>query len=201
MSNSLQPHELQHARPPCPLPIPGVYSNSCPLSQWCLPAIRVFSNESTLHMSWPKYGSFSFSISPSNEYSRLISFRIDWFDLLADSQESSPTPQFKSINSLALINSSLWSKSHVHTWLLECHGYMTTMVFIVFEIFQTVNYYLLQWTIISDLWCHYCKKITTWWRSWWRSAFFSSTLFLIRHVHCVFRRNAIIAHSTDYSIV
>ena len=47
------------------------------------PCIRVFSNESVLHIRWPKYGSFSFSLSPSNEYSGLISFRMDWFDLLA----------------------------------------------------------------------------------------------------------------------
>ena len=69
------------------------------------PSIRVFSNESVLCIRWPKYGSFSFSISPSNKYSGLISFRIDWLDLLAeqgDPQESSPTPQFKSINSSVL---------------------------------------------------------------------------------------------------
>ena len=68
------------------------------------PSIRVFSNESVLRIMWPKYWSFSFSISPSNEYSGLISFRMDWFDLLAvqGTQESSPTPQFKSINSSAL---------------------------------------------------------------------------------------------------
>ena len=70
------------------------------------PSISVFSNESTLRIRWPKYWSFSFNISPSNEYSGLISFRIDWLDLLAvpprDSQESSPTPQFKSISSSAL---------------------------------------------------------------------------------------------------
>ena len=90
---------LQHARPPCPSPTPGVHSNSCPLSWWYHPAIssschllllppvppsiRVFSNESTLRMRWPKYWSFSFSISPSNEYPGLISFRMDWLDLLA----------------------------------------------------------------------------------------------------------------------
>ena len=62
---------------------------------------QVFSNESALHTGWPKYWSFSFSISPSNEYSGLISFRIDCFDVLAV-QGTSPTPQFKSINSLAL---------------------------------------------------------------------------------------------------
>ena len=67
------------------------------------PSIRVFSNESTLRMRWPKYRSFSFSIIPSKEIPGLISFRMDWLDLLAvDSQESSPTPQFKSINSSVL---------------------------------------------------------------------------------------------------
>ena len=68
------------------------------------PSFRVFSNESVLHIRWPKYWSFSFGISPSSEYSGLISFRIDCFDFLAvqETQESSPTPQFKSINSLVL---------------------------------------------------------------------------------------------------
>ena len=98
MSN-LQPHGLQHARPPCPLPSPGVYSNmsielvmsSNHLILCCLlhpppsifPSIRVFSNESVLRIRWPKYWSFSFSTSPFNEYSGLISFRMDWLDLLA----------------------------------------------------------------------------------------------------------------------
>ena len=67
-------------------------------------SIGVFSNESALHIRWPKYWSLSFSLSPSNEYSVLISFRMDWLDLLAvqGPEESSSTPQFKSINSLAL---------------------------------------------------------------------------------------------------
>ena len=96
MSDSLRPPGLQHARLPCPSPTRWVYSNSCPLSQWChptichpllllpsvFPSIRVFSNESALLIRWPKYWSFSFSISPSNDYSGLISFRMDWFDLL-----------------------------------------------------------------------------------------------------------------------
>ena len=99
VSDSLQPHELQHARLPCLSLSPGVCSNSCSLSWWChpnistpvtlfsshpvFPRIRVFFNELALHVKWPKYWSFSFSISPSNEYSGLISFRTDWFDLLA----------------------------------------------------------------------------------------------------------------------
>ena len=69
------------------------------------PSIKAFSNESVLHIRWPKYWSFSFSISPSNEYSGLISFRMDWVGSPCcprDSQESSPTPQFKSINSFVL---------------------------------------------------------------------------------------------------
>ena len=98
LSNSLWPHGLQHARPPCPSLTPRVYSNSCPLSQWChltisssvilLPpsiflSIRAFSNKSVLCIRWPKYWSFSFSISPSNEHPGLISFRMDWLDFLA----------------------------------------------------------------------------------------------------------------------
>ena len=68
------------------------------------PSIRVFSNESTLHMRWPKYWSFSFNISPSNEHPRLISFKMDWLGTCSprDSHESSPTRQFKNINSSAL---------------------------------------------------------------------------------------------------
>ena len=69
------------------------------------PSIRVFSSEAVLHIRWPKCWSFSFSVSPSNEFSGLISFKIDWFDLLAVQgtlQESFPTPRFKSINSSAV---------------------------------------------------------------------------------------------------
>ena len=78
-------------------------------------SIRVFSNESVLPIRWPEYWSFSFRISPSNEHSGLISFRMDWLDLLAvqGTQEPSPTPQFKSINSLAL--SFLYGPTHIHT--------------------------------------------------------------------------------------
>ena len=100
MSSPLRPHGPQHTRLPCPSLSPGACSNSCPLSQGCHPtmivlccpllllspippSIRVFSNELTLRMRWPKYWSFSFSISPSNEYSGLIFFRMEWLDLFA----------------------------------------------------------------------------------------------------------------------
>ena len=100
MSDSLWPHEPQHARPPCPSPTPRVqpkpmFIESVMLSSHLIlchpllllpsifPSIRVFSNESALHIRWPKYWSFSFNNSPSNVYSGLISFRMDWLDLLA----------------------------------------------------------------------------------------------------------------------
>ena len=82
------------------------------------PSIKVFSNESALYIRWPKYWSFSFNISPSNEDPGLISFRIDWLDLLAvqGTQESSPTPQFKSINSsvLSFLYSPTLTSIHDH---------------------------------------------------------------------------------------
>ena len=121
VSNSLQPHELQRTRLPCPSPSPEACLNSRPLSQRCHPTISSsVAPFSSCPQSFPVsgsfpvsqlftsdgqgYWSFNFSIRPSNEYSGLISFRIDWLDLLAvqDSQESSPILQFKSINSLAL---------------------------------------------------------------------------------------------------
>ena len=74
---------LQHARPPCPSPTPRACSNSWPSCRWCHPSIRLFANEWALRIRWPKYWSFSFSSSPSNEYSGLISFRIVWLDLFA----------------------------------------------------------------------------------------------------------------------
>ena len=134
VSDPFQPHRLYHARPPCPSTTPGTYSNSCLLSQWChstlsssvipfcllpsiFPSIRVFSNESVLHIRWPKFWSFSFSISLSNEYSGL---GIDWLDLLAvqgSLKVFSSTIFWK--HQFFSTKPSLWSNSHIHTWLLE----------------------------------------------------------------------------------
>ena len=136
MFNSLWPHGLQHARPPYPPPTPRAYSNSCPLSWWChptisschplllppssFPSIKVFSNESALHIRWPKYWSFSFNNSPSSEHSGLISFRMHWLDLLAvqgtlKSPDSS-YPQIKAYSTCAVLGfltergrSNIWS--------------------------------------------------------------------------------------------
>ena len=97
--DSLQPHGLQHARLPCPSWTPRAYSNSCPSHQWCHLTIsssvilfsscpqsfqqQGLSNESALRIRWPKYWSLSLNISPCNEHPGLISFRMDWLDLLA----------------------------------------------------------------------------------------------------------------------
>ena len=132
VSDSLQPHELQHTRPPWSITnsqsslkfmsiesmMPSSHLILCrpllllpPIS----PSITFFSNESTLCMRRPKYWSSSFSISPSNEHPGLISSRMDWLDLLAV-QGSSPTSQFKSINSSALsfLHSPTLTSLHDH---------------------------------------------------------------------------------------
>ena len=120
VSNSVTPWTLAH-QASCPSPTPRACSDSCPLSQWCHPTISSFVvpfpshlqsfpesgslNEPVFCIRLPKYWSFSFSISPSSEFSGLISFRIEWFDLLSAQgtlKSFLQKPQFKSINSLAL---------------------------------------------------------------------------------------------------
>ena len=136
VSNPLWPHGLQHASPLCPSPTPRVYPNSCPLSRWChltilschpllllpsvFPSIRVFSNKSALSNRWPKYWSFSFSISPSNEYSGLISFRMDWLNLLAVQGTLKSLLQHHSSKA-----SILWHSAFFRVQL-SSHPYMTT---------------------------------------------------------------------------
>ena len=131
VSDCLLPHGLQHARPPCPSPTPRVYSDSCPLSRWCHPTISSSVIPlSSLLQSFPASGyfqmsrffasGFSFNISPSNEYSGLISFRIDWLDLLSVS--------FLTLKSLLQHHSSKASilrRSAFFTVPLS-HPYMTT---------------------------------------------------------------------------
>ena len=133
MSDSLWPHGLQLGRLPCSSLSPGVCSTSCPLSQWChptisflcrpllllpsiFPSIRVLSNESGLHIRWPKYWRFCFSISPSSEYSGLIAFRIDaWISLQSKglSRVFSGTTIQK--HQFFGTQPSLWSNSHICT--------------------------------------------------------------------------------------
>ena len=132
MSDSLWPHESKHARPPCPSPTPGVHPNSRASSWWCHlilcrpllllppipPSIRIFSNESTLHMR-PKYWSFRFSIIPSKEIPGLIFFRMDLLDLLAVQE---------TLNSLLQYHSSKASiPRHSAFFTVQLsHPYMTT---------------------------------------------------------------------------
>ena len=132
MSDSLRPHELQHPRPPCPSPNPKVNLNSCPSSRRCRPAvsscrpllllppippsIRVIPNESTLHMMWLKYWSFSFTISPSNEHPGIISFRMDWLYLLAVQGTFKTLVQHHSSKtSIFRCSDFFMSNSHIHT--------------------------------------------------------------------------------------
>ena len=135
MSDSLRPHELQHARPPCPSPTPGVHPNPCSLSQWCHPTIsssvvpfsscpQSFPASGSFQMSW-LFASGGQSIGLSASTSVLPMNTQDWSPLgwmvgspcsPRDSQESSPTPQFKSINSSALsfLHSPTLTSIHDH---------------------------------------------------------------------------------------
>ena len=139
LSTSLRPHRLQHARLPCPLPslelaqthvywvsdaIQPSHPLCCPLLlPQSLSSIRVFSNESALRIRWPKYWTFSFSISLSNEYLGLISF--DWFDILAVqgvlSRVFSNTTVQK--HQFFSVQPSLWFNSHIHTWYRKNHSF------------------------------------------------------------------------------
>ena len=132
VSNSLQLHGLKNARLLCPSLSPGVCSDSYPLNWWCHPTISSsvvpFSSclqsfpasESFLCIRWPKYWSVSFSISPSNKYPGLISFRMDWFDLLAVQETLKSLLQYHSSKASILQCSAFFmSNSHIHTWLLE----------------------------------------------------------------------------------
>ena len=134
VSDFLRPHGLQHTRPPCPSPTPSLLKlmsieSVMPSSPLILrrplllpsifPSIRVFANKSVLCIKWPKYWSFSFSIRPSNEYSGLISFKMDWLDLLAVQGTLKSLLQHHSSKA-----SILW---HAAFFMVQLsHPYMTT---------------------------------------------------------------------------
>ena len=137
VSDSLRPHESQHARPPCPSAAPGVYSNPCPyesvmpsnhlilhhpllLLPSIFPNIRVFSTELALHIRWPKYWSFSFSISPSNEHPGWISFRMEWLHFLAVQGTLKSLLQHHSLKASILLCSAFFI-------IQLLHPYMTTV--------------------------------------------------------------------------
>ena len=147
----MRPHESQHTRPPCPSPTPGVHSDSTSIESvmpsshliFCLSLlllppiphrIRVFSNESTLHMRWPEYWSFSFSIIPTKEIPGLISFRMDWLDLLAVQGTLKSPLQHHSSKSSILRHSAFFT-------VQLSHPYMTTG--------ETIA--LTRWTLVSKV--------------------------------------------------
>ena len=149
MSNILKPHGLQHNRPPCPTPggllklmsIESVMPSNhlilcCPLllPPSIFPSIRVVPNESVLYTRWPKYWSFSFNISPSSEYSGLLSFRMDWLELLAVQ---------RTLKSLLQHHSSKASILRCSAFLIVqlSHPYMTTG--------KTIA--LTRWTIVGKV--------------------------------------------------
>ena len=145
MSDSLQPHGLQHIMPPCPSSNPGAYQTHFhwvgdaiqPFHPLLLPPSifpRVFSSESVLHIRWPKLWSFSFSISPSNEYSGLISFRMDWWDLLTVQGTLKSLLQHHSSKPTILWHSALFI-------VQLSHPYMTT--------WKTIA--LTRWTFVAKV--------------------------------------------------
>ena len=127
------PHGLKQARLPCPSPTSGICSNSSPSRWWyhtticcplpllpsIFPSLRVFSNESVLCMRWPEYWNFRFSISTSNEYSGLISLRIDWFDLVVQGALKSLLQHHSSKASVLQCSAFFMVTFYIHTWLLE----------------------------------------------------------------------------------
>jgi len=134
VSRSLLSHGLQRARLPCPSPSSEVRSNSCPLSQWCHPTIspsvthfssspRSFPESGSFPMCWlfascgQSIWSFCFSISPSNEYSGLIFFRIDWFDLLAVQGTHRSLLQYHSLKASMLWHSAFFIIQHSHPYM------------------------------------------------------------------------------------
>ena len=147
--NSLHPYGLEHTSLPCPLTSTRASSNSCPSSRWChptiscwmvmpsnllllpsiFPSIRVFSNESVLHIRWTKYWSFSFSIIPSNEYSGLISFRINWFDLLAVQGTLKSLLQHHSSKASVLQHSAFFLTLPRYNWYIILFKYKTKCQF------------------------------------------------------------------------
>ena len=167
MSNSLQPHGLQHIRPPCPSPTPGVYPNSCSLSWWCHPTISSsvisFSSclqsfpasgsfqMSVLRIRWPKYWSFSFNISPSNEYSGLISLRMDWLDLPALQRTLESLLQHHSSKASILWLSAFFIVQHSHPYMTTGKAIaLTRWTFVFFFFFFFLWSWLLKYPIFLN---------------------------------------------------
>ena len=171
MSDSLWPRRWQHTRLPCPSPTPGAYSNSCPSHQWChstisssvipfsfclqsFPASGSFPVSQLFASGGQSNWSFSFSISSSNEYSGLISFRTDWFDLLAVQGTPKSLLQYPVQKHQFLDTQlTLWSNSHIHTWLLEKPSFVGKVMSLLFNMLsRLVIAFLLRSKSLIILW-------------------------------------------------
>ena len=170
VSDSLRPHEPQHAMPPCPSPTPGVYPNLCPLSRRChltisssvVPfssCLQSFPTSGSFQMSrirWPKYWSFSFNISPSNEHPGLISFRMDWSDLLAVQGTLKSLLQHHSSKASILLHSAFFT-------VQLSHPYMTTRKIIALTKWTFVGKVMsLLFNMLSRLVITFLPKSKTW---------------------------------------
>ena len=166
VSDSLRPDGLQHARPPCPSPTPRAYSNSCPSSQWCHPAIsssvvpfssclqsfqhQSLFNESVLCIRWPKDWSFTFSISPSKEHPGLITFRMDWLDLLAVQGTLKSLLQHHSSKASILWHSAFFAVQLSHPYMTTGKTIaLTKRTFVGKVMFLLLN--MLCWLVITFL--------------------------------------------------
>ena len=157
MSDSVT-HGQQHARPPCPSPTPRVYSNWCPSNHLILcrplllppsifPSIRVFSTESVLHIKWPKYWTLSFNISPSNEHSELISFRMDWLDLLAVQGTLKNVFQHHSSKASILWHSAFFTVQLSHPYMITGQTIALTRQTFVGKVMSLLFNMLSRWVI------------------------------------------------------
>ena len=183
-SESLRPHVVHHARLLCPSLSLEVCSDSCPLSCWChptvsscrlllllpsfFPSIGIFPNESVLRIRWPKYWSFSFSISPSNEYSRLMSFRMGWLDLLAVQGTLKNLLQHHSLKA-----SIFWRSPFFMVQLL--HAYVTTGKTIALTVDASNKEARWEAWVIS--WLRWCRQRTA---PAHGSSMYTSTRLLLR---------------------
>ena len=182
MSDSLLPHGLHYTRPPRASPTPKVYSNSSiesvmPSNHLILchplllqpsifPSIGIFSNESVLHISWPKYWSFSLSISPSNEYPGLISFRMDWLDLLAVQGTLKSLLQHHSSKASILLYSAFFTVQLSHPYMTPGKTIALTMwTFagkVMFLLFNMLSRLFITFLPISKCflisWLHSCSR-------------------------------------------
>ena len=158
MFNSLWPHGLQNARLPCPSLSPWVCSNSCSLTQWChpivssslvlfsFPSIRGFSNELSLCIRWPKYWSFSFSISPSNKHPGLISFGMDWLDLLVVQGTLKSLLHCHNLSALILQLSAFFMTQFSHSYMSCGKTIASTNTFVgkvMFLFFNTLSRFVI----------------------------------------------------------